>query len=77
MSKFQEGNKVILVNNDYCELGLPAGSVGTMWAEYQGEPPAYEVTFYDRPGVGLDMTLSADEMALVPVEQSVREEVAA
>ena len=61
MAKFQVGQSVALTE-DHPALGLRAGDKGTVWALYDTEPAAYEVTFRDRGGLEFDVTLAQDEL---------------
>ncbi len=61
MFHFQEG-ETVAVKANYPSLGLRAGDTGTVWALYQSEPPAYEVTFRDRDGREFDMTVYEEEI---------------
>jgi len=75
--RFNEGDRVMLLHDLYRDIDLDRGAIGTVWVEYQGEPPAYEVTFCDNNGKEFDLTVIADEIALAPIVQGVLEEVAA
>ncbi len=61
MFKFAEGNAVVLTG-DYPNLGLSAGAVGTVWVMYTTTPPCYEVTWKDKDGLDLDMTMDEEEL---------------
>ena len=70
MFNFQEGQTVSLTA-DYAGAGLPVGSIGRVWAIYEGAPPAYEVTF-STPTGDLDLTLNETE-----VQAAVRKPISA
>src|SRR5438105_1307127 len=57
MFRYHEG-ETVAVRQDWAELGLKAGDTGTIWALYNIEPPAYEVTFRTSEGESFDMTLT-------------------
>ena len=49
MFKFAEGER-IAIKNDNPTLDLTAGEAGKVWALYDTQPPAYEVTFRTEGG---------------------------
>ncbi len=61
MFKFHEGECVAL-KNDNTSLGLAAGETGTVWAMYDSQPPAYEITFCGREGTEFDALMYEDEL---------------
>lgn len=62
MFKFNEGSQVVL-RNDNPALGLSAGDSGTIWALYDTQPPAYEVTFRPQNGEEFDALMYEAELA--------------
>lgn len=62
MFKFTEGAQVA-IKSDNPELGLAAGEVGTVWALYDTQPPAYEVTFSPPNGSAFDALMYEEELA--------------
>ncbi len=62
MPKFNEGGSVA-VKSDNPELGLVAGETGTVWALYDTERPAYEVTFSPPTGGAFDALMYEEELA--------------
>ena len=67
-SRFKIGDAVVL-RTDYAALGLLAGALGVVWMQYDGEHPAYEVTFVDETGGEFDVTLTAEELTTAPVNR--------
>ena len=61
MFKFLEGTQVA-IKSDNATLGLTAGDVGKIWALYQTDPPAYEVTFCAQNGEEFDALMYEDEL---------------
>lgn len=61
MFKFNEGAPATL-KNDNPVLGLVAGDIGTIWALYDTQPPAYEVTFRTQNGEEFDALMYEDEL---------------
>ena len=61
MFKFSEGACVAL-KNDNPQLGLVAGDTGVVWALYETQPPAYEVTFRTRDGEEFDALTYEEEL---------------
>ncbi len=61
MFKFNEGAQVAL-KTDNPVLGLTAGDSGTIWALYDTQPPAYEVTFRPQNGEEFDALMYEDEL---------------
>ncbi len=62
MFKFHEGASVAL-KSDNPLLGLAAGATGTVWAQYDMQPPAYEVTFSSLGSADFDALMHEDELA--------------
>ena len=60
--RFHEG-AVVALRTDYFELGLKAGTQGTVWCLYDLETPEYEVTFRDKEGRDFDLTLCEEEIS--------------
>jgi len=69
MFKFNEG-AYVAIKSDNTELGLVAGETGTVWALYDTQPPAYEVTFCSREGDKFDALMYEDELAEPATEQA-------
>ena len=67
MFKFHEGKRVA-VKNDNPQLGLVAGETGTIWALYDTQPPAYEVTFSPQDGNAFDALMYEEELAEATLE---------
>lgn len=61
MFKFSEGAQVAL-KTDNPILGLSAGERGTVWALYDTQPPAYEVTFHPESGDEFDALMYEEEL---------------
>ncbi len=61
MFKFSEGACVAL-KNDNPQLGLVAGDTGVVWALYETQPPAYEVTFRTQDGEEFDALTYEEEL---------------
>ena len=61
MSKFAEG-ATVAVKSDNHQLGLVAGDTGIIWAMYDIQPPAYEVTFSPRNGEEFDALMYEQEL---------------
>jgi len=61
MFKFTEG-AIVAIKNDNPQLGLVAGDTGVVWALYDIEPPAYEVTFSPRNGEEFDALMYEQEL---------------
>lgn len=61
MFKFAEGECVAL-KDDNPTLGLTAGEAGKVWAMYDTQPPAYEVTFSPPAGDEFDALMYEDEL---------------
>ena len=66
MLKFSEGARVAL-KSDNPQLGLVAGEAGTIWALYDTQPPAYEVTFSSPKG-NFDALMYEEELEATAVE---------
>lgn len=62
MFKFTEGARVA-IKEDNLPLGLTAGETGVIWALYETQPPAYEVTFCTRDGEEFDALMYEEELA--------------
>ncbi len=62
MFKFTEGSTVA-IKNDNPQLGLIAGDTGVVWAMYDIQPPAYEVTFSPADGDEFDALMYEEELA--------------
>ncbi|HZO88268.1 MAG TPA: hypothetical protein VFB38_08005 [Chthonomonadaceae bacterium] len=60
--KYREGERVAL-RYDHSVSGLKAGAEGIIWALYDIEPPAYEVTFTDSAGNQFDALMYEEELA--------------
>lgn len=67
MFKFSEGARVAL-KSDNPQLSLAAGDTGTIWALYDTQPPAYEVTFCSQDGGEFDALMYEEELAEPTVE---------
>lgn len=67
MFKFSEGARVAL-KSDNPQLGLAAGDTGTIWALYDTQPPAYEVTFCSQEGDEFDALMYEEELVEPTVE---------
>ena len=61
MFKFGEGTRAAL-KNDNPQLGLLAGDTGIVWALYETQPPAYEVTFRTQDGEEFDALTYEEEL---------------
>lgn len=61
MFKFAEG-AAVTIKNDNPTLGLTAGEAGKVWALYDTQPPAYEVTFCTEGGDEFDALMYEDEL---------------
>jgi hypothetical protein len=61
MFKFTEG-AIVAVKKDNPQLGLVAGDTGVVWAMYDIEPPAYEVTFSPQNGEEFDALMYEQEL---------------
>lgn len=66
MFKFSEGAQVAL-KTDNPVLGLSAGDSGTLWALYDTQPPAYEVTFRPQNGEQFDALMYEDELTALAI----------
>lgn len=55
-------------------MGLSAGDCGTIWALYDTQPPAYEVTFCTQEGEDFDALMYEDELTdpMIAVETADR-----
>ncbi len=62
MFKFNE-DACVAVKSDNPELGLTAGETGIVWARYDTQPPAYEVTFSPPTGGAFDALMYEEELA--------------
>ncbi len=62
MFKFAQG-AIVAIKNDNPQLGLVAGDTGVVWALYDIEPPAYEVTFSPQIGEEFDALMYEEELA--------------
>ncbi len=73
MLKFSEGAQVA-IKTDNSVLGLSAGDYGTIWALYDTQPPAYEVTFRTPDGEEFDALMYEEELThpVVAVETADR-----
>jgi hypothetical protein len=60
-SRFREGSKVKLAAS-HPEIDLAAGARGTVWAVYESDPPAYDVTFADSNGTEFDALMNESEL---------------
>ncbi len=67
MFKFQEG-ACVAIKSDNPRLGLVAGETGTVWALYETQPPAYEVTFSSQDGGEFDALMYEEELTEPTVE---------
>lgn len=67
MFKFSEGARVAL-KSDNPQLGLVAGDIGMIWALYDTQPPAYEVTFCSQEGGEFDALMYEEELGESAVE---------
>lgn len=73
MFKFHEGMSVAL-KSDNSQLGLAAGAIGTVWAQSETQPPAYEVTFSSLDSADFDALMHEDELAnAAPAQSAVAE----
>ncbi len=73
MFKFHEGASVAL-KSDNALFGLAAGATGTVWAQYDTQPPVYEVTFSVPNSADFDALMHEDELAdAVPAQSAVAE----
>lgn len=70
MFQFGEGAPVAL-KADNPKLGLAAGSAGTVWAQYDTQPPAYEVTFQSASGEPFDALMYGGELTQPPAALSL------
>ncbi len=70
MFKFAEGAHVAIKNDDLV-LGLTAGETGKIWALYDTQPPAYEVTFRSQGGDEFDALMYEEELVPLPVEREL------
>jgi len=61
MFKFTQG-AIVAIKNDNPQLGLVAGNTGVIWAMYEIEPPAYEVTFSPQEGEEFDALMYEHEL---------------
>ena len=61
MFKLVEG-AVVAIKNDNPQLGLVAGDTGIIWALYDIEPPAYEITFRLQNGEEFDALMYETEL---------------
>ena len=59
--RFDDGAEVLL-REDRPALDLKAGACGRVWARYEREPPAYEVTFRGADGHDFDALMDEDEL---------------
>ena len=59
--KFAEG-ATVAVKSDNHQLGLVAGDTDVVWALYEIEPPAYEVTFSPQNGEEFDALMYEQEL---------------
>lgn len=59
--KFSEGARVA-IKSDNLQLGLAAGETGRIWALYDTQPPAYEVTFCSQDGGEFDALMYEEEL---------------
>lgn len=73
MFKFSEGAQVA-IKTDNSVLGLSAGDYGTIWALYDTQPPAYEVTFRTPNGEEFDALMYEEELTdpMIVVETADR-----
>lgn len=62
MFKFTEETRVA-IKEDNLQLGMTAGQTGVIWALYETQPPAYEVTFRTRDGEEFDALMYEEELA--------------
>lgn len=70
MFQFHEGERVALTENRPI-LELQAGDTGTIWALYDTEPPAYDVTSRAPDVREFDMVVNEDEIVAVPVPREL------
>lgn len=68
MFKFEQG-ACVAIKNDNAMLGLAAGETGTIWALYDTQPPAYEVTFRTQDSDEFDALMYEEELTETTVEQ--------
>ena len=74
--KFQEDDKVVLIDGEGHASFLPVGSLGIVFCQYTTTPPAYEVNFRDVSGKELGSIVYEDEIELardgvtVPVREA-------
>ena len=66
MFKFKEGAQVAL-KTDSLLLGLSAGVCGTVWALYDTQLLAYEVTFRTQDGEEFDALMYEDKLTEPPL----------
>ena len=64
MFKFTEG-ACVAIKADNPALGLTAGDTGKVWALYDTQPPAYEVTFCSQGGNEFDALMYEEELVEV------------
>lgn len=67
MFKFHEG-ACVAIRGDNPQLGLVAGETGTVWALYETQPPAYEVTFSPQDRGEFDALMYEEELTEPAVE---------
>ena len=79
MFRFQEGDKVVLLNSEGHTDFLPVGSQGVVFCQYTTTPPAYEVTFRDSQGKSFGTIVYENELgpANAAAAQPLREAVGA
>ncbi len=68
MFKFREG-ACVAIKSDNPALGLTTEDTGTIWALYDTEPPAYEVTFSPANGDEFDALMYEEELMELEVER--------
>ena len=61
MFKYAEG-ECVAVRENKPEYGLTSGATGKVWALYDTDPPAYEVTFSTEEGDEFDALMDEDEL---------------
>ena len=70
MFKFMEGACVAL-KSDNPALGLTTEDKGVIWALYETQPPAYEVTFSPANGDEFDALMYEEELMEAGIERDL------
>ena len=70
MFKFMEG-AYVAIKSDNPTLGLTTGDKGIIWALYETQPPAYEVTFSPANGDAFDALMYEDELMEPEIERKL------